>query len=138
MPYNKIVSSIELIVKSEGIDKYNHLNNARYPLYFEEGRVDLIVNAKKLNEYIEEEGLHLLVKKLECNFEKQVCREDKIEIVSEFSPYEGGATIVISQKMLKEGEIVATSEIPHFLYNPKTKNPTRMPKNIAHLLIDED
>ncbi len=123
-------------VRSCDIDKFNHLNNARYPLYFELGRKALEKEYGVDVDVLLPQRLGLLVVRWEeMEFFTQVYAKELVEIRSQFEKPDGKAIIYIQHEMYREEELVAKARTKHYFYNFEEKRPIRPLKSFLEQFL---
>jgi len=128
-----IKNSVEMIVKKEHIDAYEHLNNSCYPLYFEKARI-LILDKAGLNcNELKKMGFGLFVTSSAYKYKSQTNGNQKIKIDSEIEI--DRARIIVNFIMYNQTKPKAKAEIKHFFIDLKTKKATRIPKEILERLV---
>ncbi len=128
-------TSIKYTVSPSDIDKYNHLNNAAFPRYFEKARDYLALRRGLDADSLKPRELAFLVKRASYEYLRQVNAGEEIEIMSEVVSAEG-ARVIIEQKMFVNGLAAAKCNIEYFFLDIARQRPTRIPFDIKNKLGD--
>lgn len=108
-----VTSKVKITARPEDIDEYGHLNNAKFPKYFEEGRLALQRNAGLTAQSLIEKKVGLFVYRVTYTYKKQVFEGEELCIDSRFIPFEEGITIDSFHRMFSNRKLVATANITH-------------------------
>lgn len=102
-------NELTLEIQPDDFDRYGHLNNARYPLYFEQGRDALTKDMSVHSDTLALQNQGIFVKSASYDYThpigpevKQVCIQSRFE-------YTKGSTINIVQEMYVADKLVATA-----------------------------
>ena len=118
--------SIRCAVDASDIDKYDHLNNAAFPRYFERGRDDLAVKTGLDADTLKQQGQAFLVKRASYEYVMPVTLNQQVEIKSQIASTDG-ARVVIQQEMFSDGQMAAKCNIEYFFLDIKRNKPTKPP-----------
>ena len=110
MKSESLVSIIKCKIDPSHIDEYDHLNNARYPLYFEKGRIALQEKIGFPDSVLKNRGIGLIIYTATYEYKKRVLDNQEVEIHSQFLPYESGARFFIEHEMYVDEELVAKAK----------------------------
>lgn len=104
------------------MDAFNHINNVVYFRYFETGRVEFF-NKTNLWQIYLDEGIKIVVVKLECNYIKEVTHPAEIEITVGIKKI-GNSSLIVHHIVRSNNEIAAHGEGIIVATNPKTGKST--------------
>ncbi len=80
------------------MDAFNHVNNVTFFRYFETGRVNFLFESG-LWQLLTEEGVKIVVAKLECNFAQPLFYPETIEIAAGIKKI-GTTSIIVHQRII--------------------------------------
>ncbi len=131
----KNYSITKLRIKKEDFDGYEHLNNAKYPIYFEKARDDLTkklgVNCKTL--LLKNKGF--FVKSARYDYLNQISKNDNyLEIHSKLE-YEKGLMLNLQQEMFNQSGLVAKANTECFFVDLKKGKPIRPLSSLIKKLL---
>ncbi len=126
-------NSIEMVVKKEDTDIYEHLNNSHYPVYFEKARVSILKKIGFDDKELKKEGIGLFVTSSFYQYEKQTNSNQKIKIDSQLEINK--AKIIVKSVMYNQTKERAKAETEHFFVNLKTEKAIRIPEKILESLV---
>lgn len=126
-------STLRLLIEQADIDNYGHLNNARYALYFEEGRLNLVEKASLAESSLREDGIGFQVRRASYEYIRSVDAGQEVEITS-WLDQRRKSTVLIRQSMTLDGKTVATAVAEYFFRNLNSGRPVRPPKVILDLI----
>lgn len=104
------------------MDAFNHINNVLYFRYFESGRVEFF-NKTNLWQLFIDEGIKIVVGKLECNYIREIKHPAEIEISVGILKI-GNSSLTVHQKISCNGELAAHGEGIIVATNPETGKST--------------
>lgn len=90
------------------MDAFNHINNVMYFRYFETGRVEFFNKTNLWQTYINE-GIKIVVGKLECNYVREITHPAEIEIAVGIKKM-GNSSLTVHHKISCNGIIAAHGE----------------------------
>ena len=126
----EIVSRITCELSSEDMDENGHLNNARYPIYFEKGRMDLLGEVSSI-ESLRERNLGFVSRKHSYNHLIPVPSSAiKVDIVSRFGSSSRPVRIPIEQEMFLGNSLVATSGSVYCFVDLESGMPVPPPEDL--------
>lgn len=121
--------SDRLVIGTDGIDDYGHLNNAAYPGYFEGERKRFAV-CQGLDRFsLARRGLAFLVKEAKYQYHAPVFCDQEVEIETTFAGIKR-ARVFVQQKMYHKREIVASCNVEYFFLDLQSKKPIKIPEDI--------
>ncbi len=113
---NSVVFNYPVLIKEQHLDTFGHVNNATYLTLFEEARWEWITQNGYGIRKIRETGLGPTVLQITIRYLKELRLRQEIVIESQMISYEGKVG-VISQKMVRDGEICCTAEFTIGLFS---------------------
>ena len=126
----EIVSRITCELSSEDMDENGHLNNARYPIYFEKGRIDLLGEVSSI-ESLRERNLGFVSINHSYNHLIPVPSSAiKVDIVSRFGSSSRPVRIPIEQEMFLGNSLVATSGSVYCFVDLESGMPVPPPEDL--------
>lgn len=112
-----VTTEVNQCINPNHLDEYGHLNNARYPLYFEEGRLELQRIAGMDAKSLIDMRVGLFVHRSVYTYKKPVCGNEPVTVQSRFVSYEGGLTLRTFHMMKSEKGLLATANMDHALFD---------------------
>ncbi len=123
--------SIEVEIKKEHQDVYEHLNNSYYAFYFEKARKAILEKIGFDDKKFKERGIGFFVTSSFYQYKRQL-KNDYVKIDSEVR--RNKAKIIVYSTMYSREEEKATAKIEHFFVNLKTGKPIKIPEEILRNL----
>ena len=118
-------TKISIPVRPWDIDKFEHLNNARYHIYYDEGRKELEKKYGVDVDTLLPQGIGLLVSRSECDFLRPVKRGETLDIRSKFEKPDGKSRLYMEHQMYVGRNLVAVGKTTHYFFNIKENRTLR-------------
>lgn len=109
-----------LLIKEVYLDTFGHMNNATYLTLLEEARWDLLTKNGFGVQKIEETGLGPIILEIKITFLKEIRLREEIIVETQLLSYERKVG-VLSQKMLRDGEVCCQAEFVFGLFDLKER-----------------
>lgn len=117
--------SLEIRVRYAEVDAMGYLHHARYLVYFEMGRTELLrINGLRYRDF-EEQGLFYVVARLSCRYRAPARYDDLLELTTRttrLSP----VRVDHAYELRRDGRLLAEAESTLVLID-RTGQPTRLP-----------
>jgi acyl-CoA thioester hydrolase len=118
----------ELAARSYECDSYGHVNNAVYLNYLEFARMAFLKQAGIAYDSLRRKGFGLVVARICIEYQLPVGAEDRLRIVT--VPLERGrASCTFSQKIFREGRLVADAQVTWACVDPQGR-PVKLPPEL--------
>ncbi len=112
--------SFPITIKEIYLDTFGHMNNATYLTLFEDARWDLITERGFGVDKIKQTGLGPTILEIKINFLSEIKLRENIIIETQMLRYEKKIGI-LSQQMLRSGEVCCTAEFVIGLFDLKQR-----------------
>lgn len=128
----------ELTVQGFHIDRYGHVNNARYLEFLEMGRWDFI-DTHLDKEIAAQKGWQFTIVRIDIRYKKACFFDD--ELIVETADYElGNVKFVLKQKVLLKAtrQVAAEALVSFVLFDAPNQRPLRLVKDVRGFLLGEN
>jgi len=130
----------ELIVRYAETDQMGIVHHSNYAVWFEAARTEYIKSLGISYTEIEEQGLMLPLKSLQCEFIRPAKYEDRIKILTRLNEY-NGIRLSFNYNVINEedGSLLAKGVTEH-VWTDKSLRPCNLKKKnekINNLILDE-
>jgi acyl-CoA thioester hydrolase len=122
----------ELSVRFAELDPYGHVNHAVYATYFEVGRSEALESVGLPLHALTEQGYQFVVTELAIRFRRAVGAGDRLVVETVVADV-GRASSRWSQRLLRQGELMATAEV-RVGVTDRAGRPTRPPADLSDRL----
>ncbi len=124
-----ISSKTKIRVRYEETDKMGIVYHAKYFVWFEVARIELLDQIRCSYKQLEYEGYHLPVLEAQANFFRPANFDDLVTVSVEFST-SSRLKMEMNYKVNRRGELLATGRTIHAFVSREGK-PIRPPENLA-------
>ncbi len=123
-------TKVEIKVRGYHLDVFQHVNNARYLEFMEEGRWNFFEENKNCNEW--PEGVTFVVVNININYRLPAVLGDMLEVRTTLSSI-GNKSSVLHQEIIRQktGEVVADADVTYVIVDSKTQKALPLKGNLA-------
>ncbi len=122
--------TVDVHVRYNDLDTYNHVNNAVYATYLEEARVAYVDEVLEMGV----EDFSFVIANLELSFERPVEMTDELSVAVETTAL-GRSSATMAYELRDGGERVATGETTLVFVDPEEKRPAEIPPSVREDIV---
>lgn len=122
--------TVDVHVRYNDLDTYNHVNNAVYATYLEEARIAYIEEVLD----IDVNDFTFVIANLELSFERPVEMTDALSVALETTAL-GRSSATMAYELRDGDERVATGETTLVFVDPEEKRPAEIPPSIREDIV---
>jgi len=115
-----VVARTKIKVRGYHLDVYQHVNNARYLEFLEEGRWVFLEEYRTFDEW--PEGISFVVVNININYRRPASLGDVLEVQTAISTLKAKSGVIHQEIMLKpDGAIVVDADVTFVIVDSKTQ-----------------
>lgn len=118
---------LDIQVRFNELDPYNHVNHGVYVTYFETGRAEALRWCGVPLEDLAAQGVLLFIVSLNVEYKGSATAGDCLVVETAAGPQQRKATTIWNQRILRKDEVLATAEVTVVAVN-RDRKPIRPPK----------
>ena len=127
-------SEIKIRVRYGEVDRMGYLHHGNYPLYFEEGRTELIRSVGLTYREIEDRGIILPVRDMNIKYFLPAKYDDLLTVKTSLANKPMVRLEFEYEVTNDKGELLCTAQTTLAIVSAETRKPTRIPAFFAELV----
>lgn len=137
MSFNKPFS-YNSIVRFTDTDKYGHVNNSVYFIYFEEARTQWLFGFPDLVKWGQDNSIQFVIVEQNCKYMHPLLHPNRIETTQKIKKI-GTASIEFTYELrvLGSDQVLTTGNTKLAFFNSTTNKLQRIPTNLRQMLLND-